>query len=591
MLDSRIIGATIYDGTGGEGFSADIGIADGIIVAIGKDVGMAKSTINADGAIATPGFVDIHTHYDGQIAWDETLAPSVLHGVTSCVMGNCGVGFAPLRANEEDRLIALMEGVEDIPGSILAEGIDFTWQTFPQYLDVIDSIPHSIDFAAQVPHDAMRLFVMGERAERLEAASADEIAAMQAIMGESLAAGAVGFSTGRTDIHLTANGQWTPSSEAGRDELCGIASVFADAQHGVMQVVSDFDLFRPDANFDQEFDLLEAMALAGGGQPLSMTWLQRVPGENQWRDIEQRVMQASLRGLDIKLQTATRGIGVITGLDTSFHPFTGVPGYKEISGLPLSERVARMSDEGLRARILAEKSEPLAGDGSAVPPFVDQMLAQIDLLSARMFPMEDKVDYEPSFDKSFKAIAQQKHCRPLEAIYDYLVQGDGSQLIYFPVFNYAGGNLDVVHEMLNHPQALASLGDAGAHVGTICDASMPTTLLTHWCRDRAGPKLGLPNAVQLLSARNADHVGFKDRGRLLPGQRADINVIDYDNLTTPPPEIVRDLPAGGRRLLQPAQGYIATLVAGEVVLTNGRVTEARPGRLIRSAKRDRYSKL
>ena len=591
MLDSRIIGATIYDGTGGEGFSADIGIADGIIVAIGKDVGMAKSTINADGAIATPGFVDIHTHYDGQIAWDETLAPSVLHGVTSCVMGNCGVGFAPLRANEEDRLIALMEGVEDIPGSILAEGIDFTWQTFPQYLDVIDSIPHSIDFAAQVPHDAMRLFVMGERAERLEAASADEIAAMQAIMGESLAAGAVGFSTGRTDIHLTANGQWTPSSEAGRDELCGIASVFADAQHGVMQVVSDFDLFRPDANFDQEFDLLEAMALAGGGQPLSMTGLQRVPGENQWRDIEQRVMQASLRGLDIKLQTATRGIGVITGLDTSFHPFTGVPGYKEISGLPLSERVARMSDEGLRARILAEKSEPLAGDGSAVPPFVDQMLAQIDLLSARMFPMEDKVDYEPSFDKSFKAIAQQKHCRPLEAIYDYLVQGDGSQLIYFPVFNYAGGNLDVVHEMLNHPQALASLGDAGAHVGTICDASMPTTLLTHWCRDRAGPKLGLPNAVQLLSARNADHVGFKDRGRLLPGQRADINVIDYDNLTTPPPEIVRDLPAGGRRLLQPAQGYIATLVAGEVVLTNGRVTEARPGRLIRSAKRDRYSKL
>ena len=583
MLDTRITGATIIDGNRGDPFAADIGITDGIITSIGRDVGNAKSTMDADGATATPGFVDIHTHFDGQVSWDQTLAPSILHGVTTCVMGNCGVGFAPMRKNDEERLINLMEGVEDIPGSVLSEGIDFNWETFPEYMNAIDAIPHSIDFAAQVPHDAMRLYVMGDRAERLEPATKDDIAAMQAIVRESLAAGAAGFSTGRTDIHLTAKGQWTPSSEATGDELCGIASVFADASHGTIQVVSDFNLFRSEDDFDREFDLIDAMAEAGGGRPLSMTWLQRVPGEHQWRAIEKRVAQAADRGLDIKLQTAARGIGVITGLDTSFHPFTGVPGYKEISALPLAERAARMRDPVVRMRILGAKSEPLAGDGSPVPPFVDQMLAKIDELSGRMFPMEEEVDYEPPPEKSFLAIAKGKQCRPLEAIYDYLVSGDGSQLIYFPVFNYAGGNLDVVYEMLNHPRALVSLSDSGAHVGTICDASFQTTMLTHWCRDRQGPRLELPTVVQMLSARNADYMGFSDRGRIAVGQRADINIIDLQNLRLPPPAIVRDLPGGGRRLLQGAHGYIATMVAGEVVLANDVVTNARPGRLLRAA--------
>ena len=583
MLDTRITGATIIDGNRGDPFAADIGITDGIITSIGRDVGNAKSTMDADGATATPGFVDIHTHFDGQVSWDQTLAPSILHGVTTCVMGNCGVGFAPMRKNDEERLINLMEGVEDLPGSVLSEGIDFNWETFPEYMNAIDAIPHSIDFAAQVPHDAMRLYVMGDRAERLEPATKDDIAAMQAIVRESLAAGAAGFSTGRTDIHLTAKGQWTPSSEATGDELCGIASVFADASHGTIQVVSDFNLFRSEDDFDREFDLIDAMAEAGGGRPLSMTWLQRVPGEHQWRAIEKRVSQAADRSLDIKLQTAARGIGVITGLDTSFHPFTGVPGYKEISALPLAERAARMRDPVVRMRILGAKSEPLAGDGSPVPPFVDQMLAKIDELSGRMFPMEEEVDYEPPPEKSFLAIAKGKQCRPLEAIYDYLVTGDGSQLIYFPVFNYAGGNLDVVYEMLNHPRARVSLSDSGAHVGTICDASFQTTMLTHWCRDRQGPRLELPTVVQMLSARNADYMGFSDRGRIAVGQRADINIIDLQNLRLPPPAIVRDLPGGGRRLLQGAHGYIATMVAGEVVLANGVVTNARPGRLLRAA--------
>jgi len=583
VFDTRIKSATIIDGSGGEPFTADIGITDGIIVEIGESIGDAKKTIDADGATATPGFVDIHTHFDGQISWDETLAPSILHGVTTCVMGNCGVGFAPLKKNDEQRLISLMEGVEDIPGSVLAEGIDFCWETFPEYMDAIDAIPHSIDFAVQVPHDALRLYVMGDRAENLEPANADDIEAMKSIVRESLAAGAAGFSTGRTDIHLTAKGQWTPSSEATRDELVGISSVFADSNHGSIQVVSDFNLFRSEDDFDKEFDLIDAMAEAGGGRPLSMTWLQRVPGEHQWRAIEKRVSQAAERGLDIKLQTAARGIGVITGLDTSFHPFTGVPGYKEISAMPLEERAARMRDPEVRKRILSEKSEPLAGDGSAVPPFVDQMLAQIDVLAGRMFPMEEEVDYEPPPEKSFLAQAQQKGCRPLEAIYDYLVSGDGSQLIYFPVFNYAGGTLDVVYEMLNHPRALVSLSDSGAHVGTICDASFQTTMLTHWCRDRQGARLELPKVVHMLSARNADYMGFTDRGRIALGQKADINIIDLDNLHLPPPRIVRDLPGGGRRLLQGANGYIATLVAGEVVIANGDVTVARPGRLLRAA--------
>ena len=583
MLDTKIVGATIYDGSGGEPFTADIGIEDGVITAVGERVGEAETTIDADGAIATPGFVDIHTHFDGQVSWDQTLVPSVLHGVTTCVMGNCGVGFAPLRANDQDRLISLMEGVEDIPGSVLAEGIDFCWESFPQYMDAIDSIPHSIDFAVQVPHDALRLFVMGDRAENLEPAGPDDIEQMQAIVRQSLAAGAAGFSTGRTDIHRTARGQWTPSSEATQDELCGIASVFRESDHGVVQVVSDFDLLRDEASFDAEFDLVEAMAVASGNRSLSMTWLQRVPGENQWRAIEQRVSLAAERGLDIRLQAAARGIGVITGLDTSFHPFTGVPAYKEISGLPLAERVTRMRDVATRERMLSEKSEPLAGDGSPVPPFVDQLLAQIDVLSGRMFPMEGKVDYEPAPEKSFLAIAQKAGRRPLEAIYDYLVSGDGDKLIYFPVFNYAGGSLDVVFEMLNHPRVLASLSDAGAHVGTICDASFPTTMMAHWCRDRQGEQLGLPKVVSMLSARNADYMGFADRGRIATGLRADINIIDFENLGLQPPAIVHDLPAGGRRLVQEASGYVATIVAGRSVCADGVVTSERPGRLIRAS--------
>lgn len=582
MLDLKIIGGTVVDGTGGEPFVADVGVRDGRIAELGRVTAASRQTIDADGALVTPGFVDIHTHFDGQISWDETLAPSIHHGVTTCVLGNCGVGFAPLRAGTEDRLINLMEGVEDIPGSALAEGIRWNWNSMPEYMDAIDDTPHSLNFAVQIPHDPLRLYVMGARAEALEPATDADIHAMSQLAREALEAGAIGISTGRTDIHRTAEGQWTPSSEATANELNGLAQSFHGLDRGVIQVVSDFDLFRSADSFDKEFDLVEGMARVAK-RPLSMTWLQREPGAHQWRLIRDRVEQAHAQGLTMRLQTAARGIGVINGLDASFHAFVGKPGYKSIADLPLPERAARMREPELRERILSEASEPLAGDGSSIPPFVDQLLAQVDQLAGRMFALTDGFDYEPEPSSSFSAIAQRQAQQPIAAIYDYLAEGSGENLIYFPVFNYAPGSLDEVWEMLNHPLALSGLGDAGAHVGTICDASFPTTMLTHWTRDRTrGPRLPLPKVVEMLSSRNARHMGFSDRGVIGMGMHADLNVIDYAKLKLRKPVVVRDLPAGGRRFLQRADGYVATIVSGDCVQRDGEVTDARPGRLLRA---------
>lgn len=581
MFDLKITGGTIIDGTGSAGFTGDVGIRDGKIVALGECSEAATQTISADGALVTPGFVDIHTHYDGQVTWDETFRPSLDHGVTTVVMGNCGVGFAPLRPGEEDRLVKLMEGVEDIPGTALHEGIRWGWTSFPEYMNALDAMPHTIDFAVQVPHDPVRMYVMGARAEASEAATEDDVATMRNVVREALEAGAVGFSTGRTDNHRTAEGKWTPASEAALQELTGIADALRGLGHGTIQVVSDFDLLRDPANFDREFDLVEAMAKASG-KPLSMTWLERQPGEGQWKQIQARVEQANANGLPLRMQCAARGIGVINSLDASFHPFIGFPSYKAIAKLPLAERAAQLRNPAVKARLLSEKSERLAGDGTSVPPIVDILLAQIDLLAGRMFPLTDELDYEPPLTASFAARAQMKGVRPIEAIYDYLSEGDGSNLIYFPIFNYATNSLETVWQMLNHPLSLSALSDAGAHVGTVCDASFPTSLLAFWTRDRQrGPRLTLPQAVERLTARNANYLGFADRGVLQVGLKADVNVIDYDGLRLLKPELKRDLPAGGRRFVQRANGYVATIVAGEVVLQDGEITEARPGRLVR----------
>jgi N-acyl-D-aspartate/D-glutamate deacylase len=581
MLDLLLKGATVVDGSGAEPFTADIGVRGGRIVEIGRISEAARETVDAGGAWATPGFVDIHTHYDGQATWDETFSPSIHHGVTTVVMGNCGVGFAPLRAGREQRLVKLMEGVEDIPGVALTEGVRFSWETFAQYLDALDAMPHSLDFLAMVPHDPLRMYVMGERAEACEAATADDIAAMRDHLRAALSAGAAGFSTGRSDNHRTAEGKDTPASIADAAELTGIAEAFNGLGHGVVQVVSDFDLMQGPQRFDAEFDIVEQLA-AASGRPLSMTWLQRDPGGAQYLAIQARVEAAVARGLPLYMQTAARGIGVINGLDASFHPFMGFPGYKEVAALPLAQRAAALREPQRKARILAEKSERLAGDGTPVPPLVDLLLSRIELIAGRMFPLDEKLDYEPGVMRSFAARAKQRGVTALEALYDYFTEGDGANLVYFPIFNYNDGSLDAVRTMLGHPRALFGLADSGAHVGTICDASFNTFMLTHWVQGRGRDRLALPQAVEMMSARNARYLGLADRGLLLPGLRADINLIDPARLSVGMPRLVRDLPAQGKRFLQKAQGYIGTWVAGEGVAREGEVTASRPGRLVRS---------
>ena len=583
MLDSVFEGATVVDGTGAALYTADVGVQDGRVVEIGRITAAAQQRIPAQGAWLTPGFVDIHTHYDGQATWDETFSPSIHHGVTTVMMGNCGVGFAPNVPGREADLIALMEGVEDIPGAALAEGVKFNWQSFAQYMDVLEAMPHSLDYLVQVPHDPLRMAVMGDRAVAQQAATTDDITAMRNFLREALQAGAAGFSTGRSDNHRTARGHETPASEATAAELTGLVSAFHGLNHGVVQLVSDFDLLRSADRFKPEFDLVEAMARASG-RPLSMTWLQRDPGGEQWKAIQARVEAAVAQGLPLYLQAASRGIGVINGLDASFHPFMGFPGYKEVAHLPLAQRAAALRQPERKLRILSEKSERISGDGTPVPPLVDILLARIELIAGRMFPLDSAPDYEPGVMNSFLVRAKQRGVTALEALYDHFSQGDGSALVYFPIFNYNDGNLDVVGQMLQHPRALFGLSDAGAHVGTVCDASATTFLLTHWARDRAHNRLPLERAVQLLTARNADYVGLRDRGRIQLGQRADLNLIDPARLAVGSAELVRDMPAGGKRFLQKGQGYIGTWVAGRCVQREGMVTDERPGHLVRMGR-------
>lgn len=580
--DLIIKGGTVYDGTGADGKVADVAVKDGVIAAIG-DVGTdAERIIDAAGAIVTPGFLDLHTHYDGQVSWDADLQPSVNHGVTTAVMGSCGVGFAPVHEKDHTRLVRLMEGVEDIPGTALAEGLTWNWESFGDYMDAID-FPHTIDFAAQVVHDPLRVYVMGERAVSGEPATADDIAKMRELTRAALEAGAVGFSTGRSDVHRTADGEWTPASEATREELVGIAEAFKGLEHGVLQAVNDFDLERGDPTaFDREFGLLEDFASASGGRPFSLSLMQRDFAPKQWKDIMARAEAAKDKGINMRLQVAPRGIGVILGLQCTFHPFIGFPSYKKISHLPLEERVAKMKDPAFKEQLLSESSEKVAGDGTAIPPLADILLQQIDFISCKMFKLGENPDYEQGVEQSVYKMAEADGVKPLAKIYDILLEKDGHEFLYFPIYNYTNLNYEAVHTMMSHPQAIMGLSDGGAHVGTVCDASFPTYLLSYWTRDRVkGERIELKRAVKMLTADIADYVGFKDRGRLAIGMKANINVIDHKNLRLHPPHMVKDLPAGGQRLLQEATGYIATIVGGEIVLENDQLTGAKPGRLVR----------
>jgi N-acyl-D-aspartate/D-glutamate deacylase len=581
QYDLAIRGGTVIDGTGAPGMRADVGVRNGRIETIGTLDDSATRTVDASGCIVTPGFVDLHTHYDGQISWDAEMAPSVFHGVTTAVLGNCGVGFAPVRANDRETLIALMEGVEDIPGAALHEGLRWRWESFPEYMRAVDDFPHTIDFALQVPHDALRVFVMGARGVKGEAATESDLASIRALLREALLEGAVGFSTGRSDNHRSRTGAATPASEASIRELEVLASAFEGLRHGVIQAVSDFDMEQGPERFDPEFDVLERMARAASGHALSISLSQRDMAPDQWRRILARVEAANAAGIPMRVQVAPRAIGVMLGLQATFHPFIGFPSYKAIAHLPLEERVRVMRDPAFKTRVLSEQSEPVAGDGSPVPPMVDRFIANIGMVAMRLFRLGERPNYEPTPDDSLAAEALARNVGALEILYDAMLEDDGRQLLYFPVFNYTEFSLDNVHTMLTHAHALAGLSDGGAHVGTVCDASFPTFLLTHWVRDRARGRIPLERAIRMLAGETAGYAGFRDRGVLKVGLRADLNVIDLERLAVKRPRMVRDFPAGGQRLLQDASGYRATVVRGEVVVENDRLTSARPGRLAR----------
>ncbi len=581
--DLCICNGTVYDGTGADPIQADIAIKDGMIVAVGAVTGSAKETIDASGMAVTPGFIDLHTHYDGQASWDSDFQPSINHGVSTVVMGNCGVGFAPVRPSDREQLIRLMEGVEDIPGSALSEGIAWDWETLPEFMTALDAKPHTIDFAVQVTHDALRVYVMGDRAVAEQQATDDDIAAMRRLTREALEAGAIGFSTGRSDVHRSADGAWTPASEASAAELVGIAEAFQGLNHGVLQAVNDFDLERAGDAFEREFDLLESFARASGGRPFSLSLMQRDFAPDQWRRIIHRAEHAKSQGIDMRLQTAPRGIGVTTGLQCTFHPFIGFPSYKRICHLPLSERVAQMRDPAFKAQLLSESSEPLAGDGTPVPPIVDALMAAMDYVAGKTFLLGDNPRYEQSAEDSVLSMAQVRGVSALEMMYDLLLEDEGKALLYFPIYNYTDMNFDAVYTMMTHPQAIMGLSDGGAHVGTICDSSFPTYLLSYWTRDRKqGQRLSVPEAVRRLTSDIADYCGMADRGVLKPCLKANVNVIDLENLRLHAPRMVRDLPAGGQRLLQDATGYRAVVVAGEPVLMNDQLTGRLPGRLYRA---------
>jgi N-acyl-D-aspartate/D-glutamate deacylase len=559
--DLVIKGGTVVDGTGAPARTADVAVADGRIVEVGDvDASSATRTVDADGALVAPGFVDIHSHYDGQATWDSQLLPSSWHGVTTVVMGNCGVGFAPVKPQDREKLIELMEGVEDIPGAALHEGLSWEWESFGEYLDALERRPHDIDFAAQVPHGAVRLYVMGERGANREAATAEEIAEMGRIVREAVAAGALGFTTSRTLNHRTSKGEPTPTLDAAAGELCGIAAAMGEGGAGVLEVVSDF------IDLDTEFATLRGMVEVSG-RPLSISVAQADRRPEQWRAMLAKIDEAVLDGLPVRGQVAARAIGMLQGLQATWNPFMFCPSFQTVAAKPLEEKAAALRDPALREAMVKEAEEA-------------RMPARLD----RLFVLGDPPDYEPDPSTSIEAQARRLGVKPAELILDLLLEDDGRALLYMPFLNYAGGDLEPVREMLLHDHTVAGLSDGGAHVGTICDASFPTTLLTHWGRDRKrGDLIEVPWLVRRQTRDTAETVGLRDRGVLAPGMKADINVIDFDGLRLRPPAMVYDLPAGGKRLLQKAEGYLHTFVSGTEVYANGEHTGALPGRLVRGA--------
>ncbi|MEZ5660039.1 MAG: amidohydrolase family protein [Burkholderiaceae bacterium] len=566
MADWVIRGGTIADGSGGPLFEADIAIEDGRIAAIGRNLAAGHEEIDARHRLVTPGFVDIHTHFDGQACWDSHLWPSSLHGVTTAVMGNCGVGFAPVHGGDQDRLVELMEGVEDIPGVTLHEGLHWNWESFPDFLNVIDARSRDIDIAAQLPHAALRLYVMGERALALEPANADEIARMRRLTREAMVAGAIGFSSSRSLNHKTVAGAPTPTLRAQEAELAGIAMGLADAGHGVLQFISDF---APDP--DAEFAMLERIA-RGAGRPISISLAQRhARRSDAWREMLARIERANAQGVSFLAQVAPRQIGVLFGLMTSRNPFAHCPSFQALEGLPAADKAIAMREPARRAAILAE------ADRGEV-----EIIGNLKIDYERIFELGDPPNYEPGPQASLAARAAACGTGARELAYEAMLARDGSGLLLAPFANYNDCNLDCCGEMLAHAFTVPGLGDGGAHVGIICDGSFPTFTLAHWGFRRDHGRLPVEMLVERLSARTARAVGLRDRGRLAVGLKADLNVIDPDRLAITSPEIRFDLPAGGRRFHQRATGYDATMVSGRITYRDGQATGELPGGLVRA---------
>ena len=577
MADLVVRNGTIVDGTGAPAFVGDVAIVDGLVVAVGSDVDAAvpagTEEIDATGLLVTPGWVDIHTHYDGQATWDDVLAPTAWHGVTTLVMGNCGVGFAPATPDRRDWLIGLMEGVEDIPGTALAEGINWDWETFPEYLDSLGPHRWTMDVGTQIAHGAVRAYVMGERGARNEPATPDDIDRMRTIVHDAIEAGALGFSTSRTIAHVAIDGEPVPGTFAAEDELFGIGAALGDLETGVFELAPMGAAGEDIVNPIKEVDWMRRLS-AKIGRPVTFALIQVDSAPDLWRELMDASLVAADEGADIWPQIAGRATGLLSGHHTTYSLFDAFPAYRDLKARNLSDEdmADALRDPEVRAAILGWEPDPVTANSLA---------GAYD----RTFLLGDPPDYEPGADRSLAGMAAAAGCTPLEVAYDAMLADGGRGLLYVPILNYADGSLEPVREMLLHPRAASGLADGGAHCGVICDASLPTFMLTHWTRDRSrGETLPLEWVVKKQSHDTARLYGLSDRGTLEPGMLGDLNIIDYQRLQLGSPYVVADLPAGGKRLLQGATGYVATVKSGAVTFAEGQDTGARPGVLLRGAR-------
>jgi N-acyl-D-aspartate/D-glutamate deacylase len=565
-FDLVIRNGMLADGTGAEPRAADVAVSGDRIAAVGRVSGSGREEIDARGALVTPGFVDVHTHYDGQATWASQLTPSSLHGVTTVVTGNCGVGFAPCRPHERELLIKVMEGVEDIPEPVLAQGVQWEWETFPEFLDALERRRYDIDIGTQIPHGPVRVYAMGRRGAEREPATREDMAVMADAVKEALRAGALGFTTSRTMIHRLKDGQLAPTITAAEDELKAIAQGMHEVDRGVLQGIDDWN------DNDAAWAFWQRLAETAG-RPFSFSLVGRMPTDDRWTYQLRKVEEAQAAGLPVRGQVICRPIGILFGFDLSFNPFSANPSWAEVEHLDLAGRMRVLRDPAFRARLIAETPDDRN-------PQLLRLLRYVD----GMYPFGDPPDYEPPAEKAVAAQARALGKDPFEHAYDLLLERDGHAVLYCPVSNFYDNNFDSVYTMLRHPGTILGIGDGGAHCGMISDASTTTFMLTYWTRDRKGPKLSVGEAVRKLTHDTSEALGLGDRGVVAPGYLADLNVIDYDKLHLHAPYAVRDLPSQGRRLMQRADGYVATVKSGTVTYRDGEFTGALPGRLVRGAQ-------